>query len=163
MLFFEALPEEILFRGYLYSNLNTAMSKWKASAVTVGLFALLPVLLVPVQRYVLGMEVSVGGASYITPSYIVTMILFAAFLQYLRIMTESIWMGIGFHLSFVLINRIIGPEQFNLIHVSDVSNQTPITIIAISSVVLILTALLLYPRISGHNLGLKEKLSSSQA
>jgi membrane protease YdiL (CAAX protease family) len=163
VLFFEALPEEILFRGYLYSNLNTAMSKWKASAVTVGLFVLLPSLLVPFQRYILGMEVYVGGASYISPSYIITMILFGVFLQYLRILTASVWMGIGFHLSFVLINRILGPEPSNLIYISDVSNQTPMIITASISVLLILTALLFYPKISGHSLGLKEKVSLVQA
>ena len=104
---FEALPEELGFRGYIYIQLNVSLKRWLSALITVGLFVLLAIILVPIQEHILGMDIYVGGSNAITGSYIITMIFFGAFVQYLRVLTKLIWMGIGFHLMFVYINRLI--------------------------------------------------------
>lgn len=106
--FFEALPEELIFRGYIFRNLNTVMRRWTAGAVTVGLFVLLPIVAVQAQEHVLGMEVQIGGTNRITMGFLAILFLFATFLQYLRVLTGTVWAGIGFHLFFLMANRIGG-------------------------------------------------------
>jgi membrane protease YdiL (CAAX protease family) len=153
VLFFEALPEELVFRGYIYRNLSAGLQRWVASLLTVGLFVLVPLALVPIQRHLLGMEISVGGASTITGGYVITMILFGTFVQYLRVLTGSIWTGVGFHLAFVLINRILGPRPTNLIRFSDIVASGPMQVTALASVILLLVALVAYPRLVGRPVG----------
>lgn len=151
--FFEALPEELVFRGYIYRNLNTVLPRWAAGALTVALFVLLPVVVVSIQHRLLGMEVSVGGASTITGSYLITMLLFGTFVQYLRILSGTIWTGVGFHFAFILINRIMGPRPTHMIRFSDVTAQGPMLATTLAIVVLLLTALLVYPWLAKRPVG----------
>lgn len=153
VIFFEALPEELAFRGYIYRNLNTRLSRWLAGLVAVGLFVLAPVILVPIQEHVLRMDVSVGGASHLTGGYLITMAIFGSFVQYLRILTGTIWTGVGFHFAFVLLNRVIGPRPTDLIQFSDIVAPGPMQITAIGIVGLLVVGLLAYPWISGRPIG----------
>jgi len=153
VLFFEALPEELAFRGYIYRNLNTRMSRWLAGAVAVALFVLLPTVLVPIQEHVLKMDVVVGGASGLTAGYLITMAVFGSFVQYLRILTGTIWMGVGFHFAFVLLNRVIGPRHTDLIQFRDIVAPGAMQITAIGSVGLLILGLLAYPRLSRQPIG----------
>ncbi|MEJ2547762.1 MAG: CPBP family intramembrane metalloprotease, partial [Gemmatimonadota bacterium] len=156
VLFFEALPEELAFRGYIYSNLNTRWSRWLAGAVAVALFVLLPTVLVPIQEHVLKMDVVVGGASGLTPGYLITMAVFGSFVQYLRILTGTIWMGVGFHFAFVLLNRVIGPRPTDLIQFSDIAAPGAMQITAIAIVGLLAIGLLAYPWLSGRPIGWRD-------
>jgi membrane protease YdiL (CAAX protease family) len=153
---FEALPEELAFRGYIYSKLNVFLKRWLSALITVGLFVLLPIVLVPIQKHILGMDINVGGSNAITESYIITMIFFGSFVQYLRVLTKTIWMGIGFHLMFVYFNRMIGTESTDLIQFTNFTNETPLQIVFISTIVLIFIGLLIYPKISKNPIGWKE-------
>jgi CAAX protease family protein len=150
---FEALPEELLFRGYIYSNLNMQHKRWVSALITIGLFVLLPIFVVPIQKHILGMDIYVGGASSITASYIIMMFLFGSFIQYLRILTGSVWTGIGFHLVFVYINRLMGLEPTNLIQFSDFTNEVPTQITFGSALAITFIVLLLYPRIRKRKIG----------
>ncbi|MCL7969687.1 MAG: CPBP family intramembrane metalloprotease [marine benthic group bacterium] len=154
--FFEALPEELAFRGYIYRNLNTRLSRWLAGAVTVALFVLLPTVLVPIQEHFLGMDVVVGGASGLTAGYLITMAVFGSFVQYLRILTGTIWTGVGFHFAFVLLNRVIGPRSTDLIRFSDIVAPGPMQITAIVTVGLLAIGLLAYPKLSGRPIGWRQ-------
>lgn len=151
--FFEALPEELLFRGYIYSTLNTRAPRWAAGGLTVLLFVLLPVLVVPFQQRVLGMEVIVGGASRLTVSYLITMAVFGAFTQYLRILSGTVWMSIGFHFAFVLMNRIVGPRATAVIRFEEVTAQGPIQASVLGSLLLLIIALVGYPLFVKRPLG----------
>jgi uncharacterized protein len=157
---FEALPEELVFRGYIFSTLNVRFRKWKAALISIFSFVLLPVVLVQIQRYILGMEVSVGRTDHIELSYLITMLLFASFIQYLRILTGSIWTGIGFHLVFVYINRMIGTEDYNLIQLSNISSEQPMQIVLICSLLLVFLFVILYPVLTKKKLGWREKWSA---
>jgi len=156
VLLFEALPEELIFRGYIYTHLTTDFAKWKASLITILLFVISPVILVSIQN-MLNINVTIGGASSITTTYILSLIFFGVFVQYLRVLTNSIWTGVGFHLFFVYINRLIGTSSENLIQLSDVTDETPMQIILGISMLAVLVGLFLYPKISKQKLGWKEK------
>jgi uncharacterized protein len=154
--FFEALPEELLFRGYIFRNLNTAMPKWIAGLMTIGLFALLPVFVVLLQQHLFKTEIQVGPSDHLTIGYILTMVTFGTFLQYLRVLTGTVWTGIGFHLFFLMSNRIVGSRASSFILMSDLTTQGPMRAVLIGSILLLFGALLLYPRLSGRSLGWRE-------
>lgn len=145
VLTFEAFPEEFLFRGYIFSTLNTKIKKWQAALLTVGLFIMLPILLTPVQHYILGMEVYVGGSSSVTLGYVIVLAIFGCFTQYLRIITNTIWTGIGFHLVFVFMNRLMGPDSSSIIQITGMTNDGPLRIIYAGTLLLIFALLILYP------------------
>lgn len=150
---FEALPEELVLRGYIYSNLNHIYKRWISSLLTIALFVLLPIVLVYIQKNLLGMEIHVGGNSKITISYLIIMFFFASFIQYLRIIFKSIWVGVGFHLFFVYINKLIGPTDTSLIQFTEFTNETPVQIVFVGTILMMFLLLLLYPRISGRKIG----------
>jgi membrane protease YdiL (CAAX protease family) len=154
--FFEALPEELAFRGYIYRNLNTRFARWAAALLTIALFGLLPSVLTLVQQYVLGMEVRIGGAGSLTIGYLITMAVFGAFTVYLRILTGTVWTSIGFHLAFLQMSRIFGLKSTALIQLTDITSDTPMKIIMIVSLLLIFGGLIAYPFITKRPLGWKE-------
>jgi uncharacterized protein len=155
--FFEALPEELIFRDYIFRNLNGVMRKWTASLTTVALFVLLPIFLVQIQSRWLGMEIQIGPSDHITTSYLLIMCVFGSFLQYLRVMTGTVWTGIGFHLFFLMANRIMGVKESSFILMSDMTgSQGPMQAVLIGSVVLCFGALFLAPRFTGRSLGWSE-------
>ncbi|MDH4057959.1 MAG: CPBP family intramembrane metalloprotease [Cyclobacteriaceae bacterium] len=153
VLFFEALPEELLFRGYLYSNLRTSFKKWQAGTITVLLFLLLPITLSLVQKYFFGMEISLSGANTITMEYVIMILVFGSFIQYLRIMTNNVFTGMGFHLFFIGFNRINGNGATSLkfIQFNDITNNGAMQITMLVCVVIIVIGLLVFPYLSLRN------------
>ncbi|MCE7990971.1 MAG: CPBP family intramembrane metalloprotease [Roseivirga sp.] len=157
----DALPEELLFRGYIYTNLNTRFTKVKSSLITIVLFALIPVVSMLIQKQLLGYEVLIGGANTITPSYIITLIFFGAFVLYLRILTRSLWTGVGFHLVFVFMNQLMGPSEGNLLQFTSVEGEQPLQLTLMGLILAIFIALLIYPRLTKQPIGWGEKLIQS--
>jgi membrane protease YdiL (CAAX protease family) len=151
--FFEALPEELMYRGYIYRNLNTTMRRWTAGLVTIALFTLLPVALDLIQRHVLKMPVQIGASDHITGGYLLTMTLFGTFLQYLRVLSGTVWACIGFHLFFLMASRIAGIQESSFILLSDFTNERPMQMVLVGSILLVFIALLAFPRFSGRSLG----------
>jgi membrane protease YdiL (CAAX protease family) len=149
---FEAFPEELLFRGYLFSTLNVRFKKWQAALLTVGLFVLLPLLLTPFQQHVLGMETNVGGSQNVQLGYIIILALFGSFVQYLRVLTNTIWTGIGFHLMFVFMNRLIGTDSNSVISFTGMTDEGPLKFIYAGSLLVIFAILILYPIIKKRSL-----------
>lgn len=155
----DGLPEELLFRGMLYSNLNVRYSKLKSGAIAVLLFAVFPFLIVAIQK-LMGFAVYIGATDRITPSFVITMLFFGSFMQYLRILTNSVWTSIGFHTLFVFMNLLIGTEPHNLIQFSNMNNETPMQVILITLVVLIFIGLLVYPRYTKKPIAWKAKVNA---
>ncbi|GAB5526287.1 MAG: hypothetical protein Roseis2KO_41590 [Roseivirga sp.] len=155
----DALPEELLFRGYIYTNLNRRYSKIKSSLITILLFSCLPVVSMLIQKQLLGYEVSIGGANTITPSYIITLIFFGAFVIYLRILTRSLWTGVGFHLVFVFMNQLMGPSESNLLQFTSVEGEQALQLTLMGLILTIFIGLLIYPRLTKQPIGWKERLA----
>lgn len=154
----DALPEEVLFRGYIYSNLNLEYNKIKSSIITIVFFALTPVFSMLIQKQLLGYEVSIGGANTITPSYLITLVIFGAFILYLRILTRSVWTSIGFHLIFVFMNQLMGPGPDRLIQFTDQNGEQALQLTLMALLIIVFIGLLIYPRIMKKPIGWKEKL-----
>lgn len=150
--FFEALPEELVFRGYIYRNLSASMRRWTAGLVTTALFVLLPVALVLVQRHVLDMPVQIGNSDRITGGYLLTIALFGTFLQYLRTMSGTVWAGIGFHLFFLMSGRIAGNGTRSFLQLSNMTSERPAQAVLIGSILLVFIGIVAYPRLSGRSL-----------
>lgn len=150
---FEALPEELLFRGYIYRSLNSVMRQWTASVLTTVLFAMLPVVVVLAQQHLLHMQVRIGNSDHVTGKYLVTVLVFGAVLQFLRVLTGTVWTCIGFHLLFLMSNRIAGMRSSAFIVMQDVTSEGPMQLVLIGSALLLVTSLVLYPRLSGQSLG----------
>ncbi|MCY1139431.1 type II CAAX endopeptidase family protein [Actinoplanes sp. Pm04-4] len=91
---YEALPEEFIFRGYIFRNLAAVLPTWAVVFVQALLFALFGVL--------------VGAAGSV--ERIVIFFGFAVVQGWLRAVTDTLWVPIGFHLAFQSCEQIAGPN-----------------------------------------------------
>lgn len=146
VLLFEAFPEEIVFRGYILGKLKTEYSKLVSGLITVILFVLLPVIVVPVQMHLIGMDVQVGGNSGITGGYLIYMMLFGGLTVALRNITGNVWTSIGFHLVFVSMNYLIGISERSLLVITDYQRELPIQITLLGCILIILFVLVRFRR-----------------
>lgn len=153
---FEAFPEEFVFRGYIFSNINTEYSNWKAGLISVILFVLFPVVLFLITSN-FSIEGTIGGQNSITLPFIITLVFFGCFTTYLRILTKSIWTGVGFHLLFVYMNKLIGSDSDSFIQISNVVNQNQIRNVLIISLLTVFLLLIIYPIFSKHKVKWMEK------
>ena len=89
---YEALPEELIFRGYFYRNLNHALAKWKAVLAQSGLFVLFALI--------------IGAA----PSFdrIVFFFAIGIVIGMVRVTTGNVWSAVGFHLAFQTMQQMFG-------------------------------------------------------
>ncbi|EMA48056.1 CPBP family intramembrane glutamic endopeptidase [Halococcus salifodinae] len=90
----EALPEELVFRGYIYHNLNTALPRWAAVGGQAVLFAL--------------WGVAIGAAP--TIDRVVFLFGMALILGMIRAITDDVWACIGFHLAFQTTQQFLAPH-----------------------------------------------------
>ncbi|MEK8105167.1 CPBP family intramembrane glutamic endopeptidase [Micromonospora sp. M12] len=88
----EALPEELIFRGYLQRNLVTRLPVWQALVGQAVLFTLFGVL--------------VGAARSF--DRIALFLVFALLLGAFRVATGDIWAGIGLHVAFQTVAQLFG-------------------------------------------------------
>jgi membrane protease YdiL (CAAX protease family) len=138
--FTDAITEELIFRGYIFSNLKERFNAWISSLISIALFVTIPLIIIAIQKYLgINSAVSVNGG------YIITLILFGSFLQYLRVLTKSIWSGVGFHLFFVQMNQLIGITNTNLIEFAETSNQQAVQITLIILLLMVFISLIAYP------------------
>lgn len=138
--FTDAITEELIFRGYIFSNLKKRYSSWTSSLITLALFVLVPVIINLIQKYF-----GINTAVPINGGFIITLLFFGTFVQYLRVLTKSIWAGVGFHLFFVQMNQLIGITDSSLIEFSETSNQQSIQITLIVLLLIIFISLIAYP------------------
>ncbi len=163
VLFFEAIPEEFAFRGYVYRRLSAEMQRWRASLITVACFAMVPVLVWPLQTYVLGLPGTIGNAETLTLGYVVTMVFFGAFVQYLRVLTGTFWVTAGFHFAFVYSNHIMGDAPEDLVRFVEVQDEGSMQVIFLGALLAVFVGLLATPRLRGRALGWREVEAESQS
>lgn len=100
----EALPEELIFRGYVFKKLSSFTRAWATIAIQAALFLLFAFL--------------IGAISDpVDASFLFT---FAIVLGILRAATGSVWAAIGFHLACMLFQQGFG-TTWSLFTVSDPS------------------------------------------
>lgn len=81
---YEALPEELVFRGYFYRNLADRYARWMAVVAQAALFTL--------------WGIAIGAAGSV--ERFVLFFTFSIVLGVLRALTNNLWTCIGFHLAF---------------------------------------------------------------
>lgn len=91
--FIEALPEELIFRGYVYRYLNTVLPHWGTIILQALLFTLF--------AYFIGAIYSVEQLQFIPG--------FAIILGVFRAISGSVWTSIGFHVAIMTAMQILGP------------------------------------------------------
>ena len=112
-LIYEALPEELLFRGYLYRNLATVVRRWLAVVGQAVLFALWGVM--------------IGAAGSV--DRVALFFVFSIALGVIRVRSGSVWAPIGFHLAFQAAAQSVGPIE-GVVAVTDLE-----TLLAVAFVV----------------------------
>ena len=88
--FYEALPEELIFRGYFYRNLASRYALWLAVVLQAVLFTLF--------------GAAVGAAGSV--DRVILFFTFSIVLGILRVVTDSLWASIGFHLAFQWVTQL---------------------------------------------------------
>lgn len=109
----EAVPEELVFRGYILTTLNRRLRTWTASIIQIGLFASIMAVVSPAQSLT-AMALSDGEFAFapapagMNPvDYMVLMVCFGFALTCARWATGSIWTTMGLHLAFLTVNRLV--------------------------------------------------------
>lgn len=114
-LLLEALPEELTFRGYVFTALTDRWRSLLAAILTTTLFVAAPGLS-NVISWLLGRAVGVpverptfapGGGDPV--AYAILLTVFSAMLITVRLASGSIWAAAGAHLGFLTLNRILFP------------------------------------------------------
>ncbi|WP_304452061.1 CPBP family intramembrane glutamic endopeptidase [Nocardiopsis sp. YSL2] len=89
VLLFKAVPEELIFRGYLFRNLNAALGAWLAVGIQAVLFALW------------GSAIwVVDGGWGVLAERLPLFLGMGVVLGCLRVLTGNVWACVGFHLVF---------------------------------------------------------------
>lgn len=101
---YEAFPEEVVLRGYLYSVLRIRLGRFLSVLFQTILLILFPIALTGLQ-HLFGMS-----TMFITPDYIILIFTFGLTLQIIRLLTNNLWASIGFHLAYLEIARFVVPQ-----------------------------------------------------
>jgi membrane protease YdiL (CAAX protease family) len=97
----QAVPEELWFRGYLFRHLSESLPLWVTVAVTSALFGALHII-------------SQSGAASVPEKllYVVQATAFGFMLVACRIATGELWLAVGFHAGYDMLNeRLITPGE----------------------------------------------------
>ncbi|WP_413450095.1 CPBP family intramembrane glutamic endopeptidase [Georgenia phoenicis] len=116
VLVYEAVPEELLFRGYVYRNLTTVLAPWLAIVVQALLFATFGTVL-----WVLTSGWGVLGER---------LVLFAGMgvvAGCIRLISGSVWATVGWHLAFQVVMQLFLSGQYLEVVVSDTTTFTVAT------------------------------------
>ena len=88
---YEALPEELIFRGYFYRNLSARYARWISVVFQAALFTLW------------GSAIGAGGSV----DRVVLFFTFSVVLGILRVLSGNLWANIGFHLAFQWVTQFV--------------------------------------------------------
>lgn len=103
-LFYEALPEEIIMRGFIYDVLRHKLSVWSSvlmQAIIFLAFSAGTTLLLVLA------ELSPLTNLILLPSELILHFFFAIALVLFRVWTKSLWASIGFHVGYLMMARFI--------------------------------------------------------
>jgi membrane protease YdiL (CAAX protease family) len=88
---YEALPEELIFRGYFYRNLSARYALWISVLAQATLFTL--------------WGAAIGAAGSV--DRVVLFFTFSIALGILRVISGNLWAAIGFHLAFQWVTQLV--------------------------------------------------------
>jgi uncharacterized protein len=88
---YEALPEELIFRGYFYRNLSARYARWISVPAQAALFTL--------------WGTAIGAAGSV--DRVILFFTFSIVLGILRVISGNLWATIGFHLAFQWVTQFV--------------------------------------------------------
>lgn len=100
---FEAIPEELIFRGYIFSILKDRMPVWLTVVGQSTLFCLF--------------GIAIGAAS--TPDRLLLLALFSLSLGTIRAATGSVFATIGYHTAFQFVSQPLVSSQWTAFSLDD--------------------------------------------
>ncbi|QBI18815.1 CPBP family intramembrane metalloprotease [Egibacter rhizosphaerae] len=131
VLVFEAFPEEVIMRGYVYRNLAAAMPPWSAVAVQTLLFTLFGTVLWTVTA---GWTAAAEQAGMFVGM--------GAVLGCIRVMTGNVWACIGYHLVFQVAAQLLLGDRHSIVTVDGAQTLTLVAFATAFAIGPIITALL---------------------
>jgi membrane protease YdiL (CAAX protease family) len=159
----EALPEELVFRGYVYRTLNQALRRWTAFLSTVVLFTFAGAAsLVVLSAVGTLLNEDVPSPSFAPPgedpiAYAVLYPVFGIALLIARITTGSLWACIALHLTYLTAVRIAFDGTARDAGWS-AESTTPDAQLVIPGFLLLTSVLfLVYARLRGRKVGWRER------
>lgn len=99
--FYEALPEEIVFRGFLAKLLEEKSANWIVLFGSAFLFLASPITMFYIQK-MFGMP-----TNEITISYVILIYSFGIVLLLITWYFQNLWASIGFHMGYLMSSRFI--------------------------------------------------------
>lgn len=102
VLIYEAIPEELIFRGYLFRNLAERLGPWPGAILQALLFA----------GFGTALWVHTSGWGVLVERGLIFLGM-GIVLGCLRVMSGSVWTCVGFHLSFQLMAQTILGANFS--------------------------------------------------
>lgn len=109
---YEAVPEELALRGYIYTNLRERMPRWLAVVVQAVLFMMWAFALVSVLEYLGGRT-----AWSISLDRAILFLSFGITLAIVRLWTGSLWGSIGFHWAFQTVMGLLGLDRLTVLRI----------------------------------------------
>jgi uncharacterized protein len=109
---YEALPEELAIRGYIYTNLAERTSVWLAVLLQAMLFMLWAFALVGLLQYL-----GVGSSWSIDIDRAILFLTFGVSLALVRLWTGSLWGSIGFRLAFQVGMGLLSLDRLTVVRV----------------------------------------------
>lgn len=105
---YEAFPEELIFRGYIYRNLTAAVAPWAAVVIQALLFSAFGTALWVITH---------GWGVFLERS--VLFFAMAVVVGCIRLISGSLWAAIGFHLAFQVVMQLFLSAQYVDIEISN--------------------------------------------
>ena len=102
--FYEALPEELIMRGFIFDVLRHKLSVWQTVLVQAFIFLAFS-FGVTLLQVIVGIA-STDSLILLAPELILHFF-FAIALALMRVWTGSIWAAVGFHLGYLVIARFL--------------------------------------------------------
>jgi uncharacterized protein len=100
---YEALPEELIFRGYLYRNLSARYARWVSVLAQATLFTLW------------GAAIAAAGSV----DRVVLFFTFSVALGILRVISGNLWATIGFHLAFQWVTQLVSAVREGSLQIAE--------------------------------------------
>jgi uncharacterized protein len=109
---YEAVPEEMAMRGYVYTNLSERTSRWAAVLGQAVLFMLWAFALVALLQ-----ALGVRSSWSIDVDRAVLFLTFGVSLALVRLWTSSLWGSIGYHLAFQVGMGLLSLDRLTVVRV----------------------------------------------
>lgn len=107
---YEAFPEELVIRGFIYDVLRIRLSVWKTIIAQAFIFVIFSAT---ITLLLVSVNLSPIEALFALPSQLILHFFFGITLGLVRARTGSLWAAVGFHLGYLaLVRFVVMPTEY---------------------------------------------------